>query len=71
VDCNTPFASLGLDSVGAAAVALNLERVIGYHHGQCVTHLETPIEPLALADGALDITIGPQRIDTLALRPRP
>ncbi len=43
----------------------------GIASGQRVTHIETPIEPLALADGALEITIGPQRMETFALRLRP
>ena len=36
---------------------------------QRLTHIETPIEPLPLKDGALEATIGAQRIETFGLKP--
>ena len=34
-----------------------------------LTHLETSIEPLPLRDGALEISLGAQRMETFGLKP--
>ena len=36
---------------------------------QRTTHLETPLEPLPVKDGALEMTVGAQRIETFGLNP--
>ena len=42
---------------------------VGLTAAKRMTHIETAIEPLVLVDGALETTIGAQRMETFALQP--